>query len=222
MAVSIELNGNEQSIRDQLVDLVHQVRESISNHEQWGEKQINRYSTMAKLAHQLHMSLSARGIEPKHHKYMLENRGVPVEDIEFYNHIHPVEDLIRFIDDPDANNDPEDCTIGEEFSFRIYTRRWGHFDSHSITRTSSGWLFKGAQSTSSGKCNKNGDPSLYMTLDHDSVCYPANIRIFFERIWDKASDGLSKEDVQQAITDVANWINTCEKSVPRGIFEDLI
>lgn len=44
---------------------------------------------------------------------MLENRGVPVEDIEFYNHIHPVDDLLKFIDDINANDDPEDTTIGK-------------------------------------------------------------------------------------------------------------
>lgn len=55
---------------------------------------------------------------------MLENRGVSVEDIEFYNHIHPVDDLLKFIDDVNANDDPEDTTIGKKFTLKIYTRRW--------------------------------------------------------------------------------------------------
>lgn len=57
------------------------------------------YKEMAETAHELHMSLKSSGYEPKHHKYMLENRGVSVEDMEFYNHIHPVDDLLKFIDD---------------------------------------------------------------------------------------------------------------------------
>lgn len=71
------------------------------------------------------MSLKVSGNEPKHHKYMLENRVVPVEEIEFYNHIHPVDDLLKFIDDINANDDPEDTTIGKKFTLKIYTRRWG-------------------------------------------------------------------------------------------------
>lgn len=57
------------------------------------------YKEMSETAHELHMSLKSSGYEPKHHKYMLENRGVSVEDMEFYNHIHPVDDLLKFIDD---------------------------------------------------------------------------------------------------------------------------
>lgn len=66
------------------------------------------------------MSLKNSGCEPKHHKYMLENRGVPVEDVEFYNHIHPVDDLLKFIDDVNANDDPEDTTIGENEAIAGY------------------------------------------------------------------------------------------------------
>lgn len=51
---------------------------------------------------------------------MLENRGVPVEDVEFYNHIHPVDDLLKFIDDVNANDDPEDTTIGENEAIAGY------------------------------------------------------------------------------------------------------
>lgn len=97
---------------------------------------------MAETAHELHMSLKSSGYEPKHHKYMLENRGVSVEDMEFYNHIHPVDDLLKFIDDVNANDDPEDTTVGEKFNLRIYTRRWGHYDHYSMTRTKNGWNFK--------------------------------------------------------------------------------
>lgn len=97
---------------------------------------------MAETAHELHMSLKSSGYEPKHHKYMLENRGVSVEDMEFYNHIHPVDDLLKFIDDVNADDDPEDTTIGEKFTLRIYTRRWGHYDHYSMTRTKNGWNFK--------------------------------------------------------------------------------
>ena len=64
-------------------------------------------------------------VQPKHHKYMLENRGVPPDDPEFYNHIHPIEDLLAYMDNPHANDDPEDQTIGHEFKIRVFSRRWG-------------------------------------------------------------------------------------------------
>ena len=49
---------------------------------------------MSLAAHDLHMLLKDRGLEPKHHNYMLKNRGVDPDDVEFYNHIHSVEDLL--------------------------------------------------------------------------------------------------------------------------------
>jgi hypothetical protein len=44
------------------------------------------------------MALTWREIPVKHDKYMLKNRGVPPEDMEFYNNAHAVEDLIKIIE----------------------------------------------------------------------------------------------------------------------------
>jgi hypothetical protein len=218
----IELKPEEDAKLKELQKLVAETRNSLKNHEAWGEEQIIRNREMAKLAHELHMELKNRGIEPKHHKYMLENRGVPVEDIEFYNHIHPVEDLIAFIEDPDANADPEDSTIGEKFRFKIYTRRWGHYDTYTLKRTENGWEFESVQVSNSGKCDKSGTPYVFNALDHDLVSYPKNIGELLEWVWVKASEGLNKDEVQIAIDDIAEWISMCERSVPRGIFEELL
>ena len=222
MGVKVELIGKEIENFDRLELLVREARESIKNHEIWGEKQAARYKEMAESAHELHLMLRTRGIEPKHHKYMLENREVPVDDIEFYNHIHPVEDLLAFIKDVDANNDPEDSTMGKIFKFKIYTRRWGHYDSYSIERISSGWKFHGTAICNSGECDKTGQPFLYRILDHDSVSYPYNLGELLEWLWGKAAEGLSESEVQAAIEDIANWVSLCEKNVPRGVFEDLL
>lgn len=222
MGNKVELIGKEVEKFDRLELLVREARESIKNHEIWGEKQAARYKEMAESAHKLHFMLKNRGIEPKHHKYMLENREVPVDDIEFYNHIHPVEDLLAFIRDVDANNDPEDSTMGKIFKFNIYTRRWGHYDSYSIERISTGWKFSGMVVYNSGECDKSGKPFLYKTLDHDSVSYPYNLGELLEWLWEKAADGLSESEVQAAFEDIAKWISICEKNVPRGVFEGLI
>ncbi len=222
MGNKVELTDDEIVLFKKLEELVNEARESIRNHEIFGDKQTSRYKQMAESAHELHILLRNRDIEPKHHKYMLENREVPVDDIEFYNHIHPVEDLLAFVRDTDANNDPEDSTIGKKFKFKIYTRRWGHYDTYNIVRTALGWKFEGTMKSNSGECDKSCDPYLYSTLDHDSVSYPRNIGELFEWLWEKAADGLCEDEVQKSIEDIAEWISICERNVPRGVFEDLL
>lgn len=222
MGERIDLTPEELEWEERLEELIKEARESIKNREVWGKTQEERYGEMAKLAHKLHMSLKNRGIEPKHHRYMLENRGVPVEDIEFYYHIHPVEDLIAFINDCDANNDPVDSTIGKEFKFKVYTRRWGHYDTYTFKRTLSGWTFNGVATYNSGECSKTGEPHLFKTLEHDSISYPMNVGALMEWVWLKASEGLDEDQVQRAIDDIAEWISMCERNVPRGIFEELL
>lgn len=222
MGRKVELIGDEIRLYKRLEELIKDIRESIKNHEIWNKTQEDRYKEMAESAHVLHMLLQDRGVKPKHHKYMLENREVPVEDIEFYNHIHPVEDLLAFIRDVDANNDPKDSTMGKKFKFKIYTRRWGHYDTYSIERTLDGWKFSGAAVFNSGECDKAGKPFLHKTLDHDSVSYPHDLGELLSWLWEKAADGLSESEVQKAIDDIAEWISICERNVPRGIFEDLL
>ena len=222
MGYKVVLIDKEIELFTRLEELVREERESIKNHEVWSEKQANRNKEMAESAHELHLMLKKRGIEPKHHRYMLENRAVPVDNIEFYNHIHPVEDLLAFIRDTDANNDPEDSTLGKKFKFKIYTRRWGHYDLYSIERTSDGWKFSGIAAYNSGECDKSGKPYLYKTLEHDTVSYPHNLGQLLEWLWKRAADGLNEFEVQMAIDDIAEWINICERNVPRGVFEDFL
>ena len=222
MGNRIDLEQKEKELYDKIVKLAKETRDSIDKDDIWGKSQEERYKEMSLAAHDLHMLLKDRGLEPIHHNYMLKNRGVPVDDVEFYNHIHSVEDLLAFIADTDANNDPEDTTIGEQFKFNIYTRRWGHYDHYTIERIGTGWNFIGMATFNSGNCEKDGSPYLYKTLDHDSVVYPNNLGELFEWLWMKAQNGLCKEEVQKALDDLAEWISTCERSVPRGIFEGLL
>lgn len=216
MAEPIILNNEQQSLYDELKELVAQTQAYYSSHSSDYETQEERYRTMAEKAHALHMSLKAVGHEPKHHAYMYENREVPVEDIEFYNHLHPVEDLLAFIDDPDANNDPEDTTIGEVFKVRIYTNRWGRYDSYRFKRTDSGWIITGgaAFNQSENLSDKSGKPSLYKALDHDTVCYPQQTGDVLCVIWEEGKNGASKEELQMHLDDLGEWISSCEKSRP--------
>lgn len=219
MGKNVELTEPELIVFEKLKKLLKESKEIINKQELGSKKHIELNNEMAKTAHKLHIMLNRRGIEPKHHKYMLENRGVPVDDIEFYNHIHPVEDLLAFINDVEANNDPEDSTMGKSFKLRIYSRRWGHYDLYTIKRISKGWDFKGIRS---GECDKAGSPYLINTLDHDFISYPHNFGKLLEWLWDKAADGLKESEVQEAVDDLGEWISICELNVPRGVFEGLL
>lgn len=225
MPKKLELTEFQTKLKSELENIHNQIWQYIeSNPKSLSENDANElYGKMAKKAHELHMSLKDSGHEPKHHKYMIENRGCKPEDERFYEHVHPVQDLLAFIEDVDANNDPEDITIGKTFTMKVFTKRWGHYDQYEITRTDEGWNIKGLFAPSYS-CDKMIKPGLNEILEHDSVCYPKQVNIFFEWLWDKAAeDGLTKAEVQKAINKLGNWISECEKNAPReGVFEGLI
>ena len=165
-------------------------------------------------SHRLHLLLKARGLEPKHHSYMTKNRGMASDDPEFYYHFHPVEDLLKFVEDPHANDDPEDITIGAQFTLRIFTRRWGHDEVYRFTRTATGWIF---DAHGSGPCDKGGNPLLFSNLDHDSVFYPEGLSGWLEWLWTQAEqNGLTQAQVQQGFDDLGDWIRLIEQNVPSG------
>jgi hypothetical protein len=233
MTAGIELKPEEKYLFDSINQSINILRnyysaiaatKSQDAEEKITEEEIRKLRVdMALNAHVLHMKLKERGIEPKHHKYMLKNRRVPAEDLEFYNHIHPIEDLIAFIHNPDANNDPEDSTMGESFQFSIFTRRWGHYDHYWLIRTEKGWKITGDFPNSQEDLNsdKKGYPHVYDVLDHDFVNYPHHIGMYLEAVWNSAAEGADWEEVQQALNNIAEWISFCEKSSPRsGILGD--
>ncbi|MBN3346146.1 hypothetical protein CF050_04455 [Clostridium botulinum] len=171
---------------------------------------------MAQAAHELHMSLSP---SPKHHKYMIKNRGLDPKDPEFYYHIHPVEDLLKYLDDTSANDDPQDQTINEEFDLPVYSRRWGHKDIYTIVRCENGWEV--TFNAINGLCDKSGNPVLLKILDHDFINYPHDLGGYLEFLWNQANEnGLSHEEVQTALYDLGRWISTCESNTPSGIFKE--
>lgn len=182
----------------------------------WPEKQ-EAFSEMSKAAHELHMSLDPR---PKHHRYMIENRGLSPEDPEFYYHIHPTEDLLDYLNDIHANDDPEDQTIGHMFKFRVYSKRWGHKDAYHLTRNENGWVCQFNAYNDQG--DKNAEPILYTILEHDSISYPRDLPEFMNWLWTQAYEqGLTHDEVQKALDDLAEWISLCEKNAPTGTFRGL-
>jgi hypothetical protein len=210
----IELVDREENLRSEVEQALKKLKGSLS-----GARPSDDFNEimneMGTKAHELHMLLRARGKEPKHHGYMIKNRGTESTDREFYLHIHPVEDLLAFIADSSANDDPVDQTIGSDFTFEIRSCRWGHSDTYSLHRTATGWDVK--HLSIQGPCDKGGHPFLFKILDHDSIVYPKSLDGYMEWLWKKASEeGLTYEAVQAALQELADWVTLTERDKPRG------
>jgi hypothetical protein len=212
----MELNTQEQKLKlaiQQQIELFSPTEEH--------SKRIAALDTIRNLASQLHKSLKDRGHEPRHHRYMIENRGVSPDDHNFYFHIHPIQDLLAFTDDEHANDDPIDNTLNVTFTLPIYTRRHGHNDNYTITRTTTGWTLHA--NLYSGPCDMSGAPLLFECLRHDMVAYPKDVGDWLEWLWTQAKDkGLDKDAVQKGLLDIAKWIRVTETHAPTtGIWEGL-
>lgn len=171
------------------------------------------WSRMVEIAVKLH-----KEVQPKHHEYMIKNRGCSPDSPEFYNHFDPVEDLLAFINDPNANDDPVDSTLGNEFYINIYTRRWGHDDKYKIKRIATGWFI--GNIAINGNSDKSGFPTLYENFNQDSVNYPKSLPEYLEYLWDQAAEqGFSHAEVQHYLDLLSDWIKSCEKSSPQEIFK---
>lgn len=224
MPKKLKLTESQTKLKSELEILHNQIWQYIESDQKLlsDEDANSLYDEMAKKAHELHMSLKDSGHEPKHHKYMIENRRCTPDDVRFYRHVHPVQDLLAFIDDVHANDDHKDKTIGKTFTLKFFTKRWQYIEHYKITRTEQGWDIKVLGDSYSS--NKSMSPELNHLLDNDGVCYPKDINLFFEWLWDKAAEeGLTKAKVQSAINKLGKWISECEKKAPReGVFEGLI
>lgn len=207
-----------EKLKEEIEEILSKIKNiGVANFDRKNNQEHDKlWNNMINKAVELH-----RIVNPKHHDYMIKNRGVsPDEDTEkFYNHIHPVEDLLAYVDNPHANDDPIDKTIGEEFEFKVYSDRQGHFDKYKLKRTSNGWYV--SFMAISGECDKGGRPFLYKNFKQDLIEYPKGLSNYLEWLWFRAKDeGLSKKEVQKGLNTLANWVNKCEKNKPTdGLWE---
>lgn len=218
--MSIELQPDEQALRTEIVERMKRIKQLFSEH--CLDDEVSRLVLeMGELAHQLHTKLTGRGTPPKHHVYMIRNRDVAPDHPKFYMHIHPIEDLLSFIDDPHANDDTLDQTIGHEFDFRVFSKRWRHDDTYRFTRTANGWDI--AHLAIGGPCDKGGRPFLFHNFDQDLIQYPVGLTDHLTWLWEKAaSEGLPHERVQEALQQLADWVRNTEESRPKdGVWEGL-
>jgi hypothetical protein len=176
---------------------------------------VEAVTEMGRVAHQLHKLLTARGKPPRHRQTMIQNRGLAADHPEFYMHIHSAEDLLAFINDENANNDPQDVTLNGNFTLTVYTNRHGHDDRYAITRTAAGWTCR--HLSVGGVGDKGGRPGLQACLDQDHVSYPASLFDRMEWLWQQAADqGLSHDQVQTALNELATWVSDTERAVPQN------
>lgn len=216
----IKLEGEEIELRHQIEERVIKARNAYALSRLDDPATGQGIIDAGKFAHQLHMKLLERGHEPKHHHYMIKNRGMEPTHPEFYEHFHPLEDLIKFLDNPSANDDPIDQTIGKTFKFKVVSRRWGSADEYTLKRTLDGWYV--SHMAINGSCDKGGRPYLFENLKHDSIQYPVGLDGLLEWLWEQARDkGMSEIDVQKEMTALADWVTNTENSMPSsGIWEE--
>ena len=109
-----------------------------------------------------------------------------------------------------------DPTLNDEFEFPVFSRRWGREDTYHLQRTNTGWYFRFMESQ--GPCDKSGRPLLFYNLNHDSIEYPETLGERLEWLWDKAHDeGLSHEQVQEALNQLSQWLRQVEEASPRDL-----
>ena len=216
--MKIQLNEEEKVIHAKIVNHVENLRRAFAEG-QIGEPVRNEILEAGKLAHELHMKLKKRKLEPKHHAYMVKNRGMSTSKPDFYMHFHPIEDLLKFLEDSTANDDPVDQTIGADFEFKVFSRRWNHDDVYRVKRTKTGWHVD--HLAIGGQCDASGRPFLFQNFDQDSISYPSGLELRMEWLWQQAAErGLPKQEVQHALQQLADWVSETEKAAPfSGVWE---
>lgn len=216
--MSIQLQPDEQTLRNEIEDRVQKCRQAFASG-RIGDDVRNWILEAGGKAHVLHMALKARGHEPRHHGYMIKNRELPADDAQFYMHFHPLEDLLKFLDNEHANDDPQDQTIGAHFTFRVYSNRHRHDDTYSVTRTADGWTV--SHIAIGGPCDKGGRPFLFENFRQDSIQFPEGLDGWMEWLWNRAAeDGLAQDQVQTGLQQLADWVSNTERNAPSdGIWE---
>ncbi|MHB1461187.1 MAG: hypothetical protein ACYC1M_07905 [Armatimonadota bacterium] len=100
-----------------------------------------------------------------------------------------------------------------EFKLSVYSKKYGHRETYRIGRIDNGWHIEHIRLI--GDCDKDGNPSLYRCLRHDSVSYPANLPQFMEQLWeDAALETINEKEVQHRLDKIGDWISVCEENAP--------
>jgi len=103
--------------------------------------------------------------------------------------------------------------MNEEFKFKVYSKRWKHYDTYKLTRIETRWHVK--HIAINGDCNPEGKPYLIKNFEQDNISYPSGLLSMLGSIWRHADEeGLSKEQIQEKINELTEWVSLCEKKKP--------
>ncbi len=217
----VPLTKAQQAVKNEISAGVSAFRDAFQKRQDYAAA--NRIvAELAVKAHNLHLQLKKTGHEPRFRQFMYENRGVSPDTVEFYNHVHALEDLLLFLANEHANDDPVDHTIGDEFSLALSTNSGGYAikRSYTLKRTQTGWAVKDGGIYV--ECDKDASPSLTRRLDQDQIDYPDGLSGWLEWLWWQAREhGATHDMVQKALDDLARWIVDVNSSSPQsGLWEN--
>lgn len=111
-----------------------------------------------------------------------------------------------------------------ELTMRLFSPRWGHDDTYTLTHTKDGWIFAhGARPLvkalgREGK-DKAGLPTLLGVMGNDAIYPPDVLDVALGHLWDAIdTNQVTQAQAQAALTDLADWINTCTHNKPKGFW----
>lgn len=110
----------------------------------------------------------------------------------------------------------KDPTIGADFTFDVLSHRFGRLETIGLRRTLVGW---DVAHGFSGHCDRQGRPTLFKNLDHDSIEYPNSLGERIEHVWHEAQGRrLNKLAVQRALSALSLWVRHTECRIPNTPF----
>jgi len=196
VAKPLILSPNEKLLFDEISAGVRILRNS--NYEKTEEM----LKKLAPKARELHMSLKIHGHEPKYHDFILKNREISTDETAFFYHVHPIEDLLAYIKNPEANDELRNMAYGTEFSFPVYIGRQRRYICYNVICTETCWMTD----------YEDKRVELLNALSSDNVSYPVNAGAMLEVIRKAAVWGTTRFEIQNALSAMAEWISKCEKS----------
>lgn len=208
----LKLEGDECSLHEELKKIYEQIIKALQTPSDSKDPK-SLLNQAGETAHQLHTKLTDRDEEPPHQPYMIRNRGMSSDHPDFYKHLHPIEDLLSWIEAPNSIEISKDTTIDQEFTFTIEkTWRDGPLNIK-LKRTPSGW-----EVSSLGypvtRTNRGGVPYFYYILDQEKVSYPADLKYNLEGVWKNGANGSSFEELQEEVSALDKWVSGVDASNP--------
>ncbi len=168
---------------------------------------------MLTLAEKIHFD-----VLPEYSDYLIYNRGVlPEENLkEFYDHYHSLEYLFEWIENEEQEKSKlrtigGDINLDKNLDFVVFSKRWGHEDSYTVTRTIKGWDCTFFNLYSGDKTGK----AILDCMKHDYISYPSTLEYLFEELWEIADrEKMTEQELQSEIGKISKWVIETEKNKP--------